>query len=98
MTHCNRKATPEEMAYARQVIEQAFPGLKPVFGGRGGRIAPRIRTIHFRLQDSAGNYRSNFVWLMPESMLSLSPACISRLVARSNGRIPEKRNRRPVRC
>lgn len=98
MTHQNRKATPAEMAYARQVIEEAFPGLSPQFGGRGGRMAPRIRTLHFRLRDESGSFCSNVVWLLPDGIMSLTPACIQKLVARSNGRKPRNRTRRPVRC
>jgi hypothetical protein len=73
------------MAHARAVIEEAFPGLIAVFGGRAGTVAPRIRTISFRLRDEMGKYHSNVVWLMPEGILSLTPDEVRELVRRSNG-------------
>jgi hypothetical protein len=89
MGNQNRKATAAEMKHARSVIREAFPDLEPVFGGHGnygGHRAPRDHTISFRLRDSMGKFRSNVVWLMPESLASLTVSDIQALIGRSNGR------------
>jgi hypothetical protein len=78
------------MAHVRKVIEEAFPGLTLVFGGRGGTMSPRIRTIHFRLRDAMGRFHSNVIWTMPDGIMSLTPEDIRRMVAESNG---QKRRR-----
>lgn len=73
------------MERIRDTIRAAFPDLEPVFGGRGGTVAPRARTIHFRLRDARGQYRSNVVWLMPDELSTLTPEDIHRRVNASNG-------------
>ena len=85
MGNRNRKATKAEMDRIRCVIREAFPDLEAVFGGRGGTVAPRDRTIHFRLRDARGRYRSNVVWLLPDELATLTVADIQRCVNRSNG-------------
>ena len=85
MTHQNRKATKAEMAHARRAIKEAFPEWNPVFSGRGGSVAPRIRTISFRLQDDMGKFHSNVVWLMPDELATLTVQDIRAMVMRSNG-------------
>jgi hypothetical protein len=57
MGNRNRKASREEMAKVRRVIEAAFPDCTPAFGGHGdygGHRAPRDHTISFRLQAPKG--------------------------------------------
>jgi hypothetical protein len=88
MGNQNRKATKEELAHARSVISEAFPEMVPLFGAHsdyGGHRAPRDHTIAFRLQDERGRFRSNVVWLMPDSLAALTVADVQALVARSNG-------------
>ncbi|CAG0965906.1 hypothetical protein PLCT2_01035 [Planctomycetaceae bacterium] len=88
MGHQNRKATKEEMAHARAVIEEAYPDLVAVFGGKayGGTMAPRVRTISFRLRDNRGKFHTNVIWLQPEWLDSLTVADVMNLVKRSNGK------------
>src|SRR5256885_7427647 len=89
MGNQNRKATREEMAHARRVIKEAFPELTPVFGSHGdygGHRAPRDHTISFRLQDARGRFRSNVVWVMPDSLSSLTVDSVRGLVAEANGK------------
>jgi len=85
----NRPATRAEMAHTRQVIRDAFPGMEPEFGGGGtygGRRAPRVRTISFRLRDERGRLRSNVVWLLPEWLAHLTVDEVRYLVHRASGR------------
>lgn len=89
MGNQNRKATKAEMDRIRRVIQSAFPDLSPVFGGHGnygGHRAPRDHTISFRLQDEAGTFRSNVVWLMPDQLRSLTAEELRALVNRANGK------------
>ena len=88
MGNQNRKATKQEMAHARRVIREAFPEFVPVFGAHsdyGGHRAPRDHTIAFRLQDERRRFRSNVVWLMLDSLATLTVGSIRALVAESNG-------------
>lgn len=87
MANTNRKATREEMARIAQTINAAYPSYEVVFGGHIGRIAPRVRTISFRLRDQNGKFRSNPVWLMPDDLASLTPGNIRWLVERANGNV-----------
>jgi hypothetical protein len=89
MGNKNRKATREEMARARQVIQDAFPDLETVFGAHGdygGYRAPRDHTISFRLRDQRGKFRTNVVWLLPQWLGALTVADVEFLVSRANGR------------
>jgi hypothetical protein len=89
MGNKNRKATKEEMAHARQVIQEAFPDMEPVFGAHGdygGHRAPRDHTISFRLRDQQGKFRTNVVWLLPQWLGALTVADVESLVSRANGR------------
>jgi hypothetical protein len=88
MGYQNRKATKNEMAHVRRVIAEAYPDLKPVFGGHsayGGHRAPRDHTISFRLLDQHGKYHSNVIWLMPDCLAKLTADDIRAQVAQSNG-------------
>ena len=54
MGNVNRKATGDEMAYATQVIREAFAEYEVVWGSHGdygGGRAPRDHTLSFRLRD-----------------------------------------------
>ena len=89
MGNQNRKATKDELAHARSVIREAFPDMVPVFGAHsdyGGHRAPRDHTIAFRLQDERGRFHSNVIWVMPDSLGTLTTADVQALVARSNGK------------
>jgi hypothetical protein len=89
MGNVNRKATKQEMAHARRVINEAYPHYDAVFGGHssyGGHRAPRDHTISFRLRDRRGKYHSNVVWLTPEYLSDLTVADIHSLVAAANGK------------
>jgi len=89
MGNKNRKATKNEMAHVRRVIAEAYPELEPVFGGHsayGGHRAPRDHTISFRLRDELGKFRSNVVWLMPDSLATLTAEDILARVAKSHGK------------
>ena len=88
MGNQNRKATKDELAHARSVLREAFPDMVPVFGAHsdyGGHRAPRDHTIAFRLRDERGRFGSNVIWLMPDSLGTLTVADAQTLVARSNG-------------
>lgn len=96
MGNANRKATDDEMAYAAQIIRAAFPDFEPVFGGHssyGGHRAPRDHTISFRLRDRWGKYRSNVVWIMPQSLNSLTVDSVLALVSQANGAQSGERRR-----
>lgn len=89
MSNRNRKASKAEMAHARRVVREAYPKMEPVFGGHGdygGRRAPRVRTISFRLRDEQGRIRSNVVWLNPQRLASLTVDDVRALVRRASGR------------
>lgn len=88
MGNQNRKASSEEMGHARRIIQEAFPGLSPVFGSHGdcgGHRAPRDHTIAFRLRDERGKFRSNVVWVMPNAIGSLTVAEVQAMVRWANG-------------
>jgi hypothetical protein len=77
------------MERVRNVIREAYPELEAVFGGHGnygGHRAPRDHTISFRLKDSNGKFCSNVVWLMPQSLGTLTAADIEVLVSHANGK------------
>jgi hypothetical protein len=89
MSNQNRKATKEEMAHARSVIREAFPGLVAVFGAHGdygGHRAPRDHTISFRLRDGNEKFCSNVVWILPDSLRLLTVANVQAMVARASGK------------
>jgi len=89
MSNQNRKATPEEKAHARRVIREAFPDLTPVFGAHGdygGHRVPRDHTMAFRLQDARGKFRSNVIWVMPQSLGQLTVADVKAMVTAANGK------------
>jgi hypothetical protein len=94
-SHANRKATKEEMAYATQVIQGAYPEYEIVWGSHGdygGHRAPRDHTLAFRLRDKRGKYRSNVIWVAPESLSSITVGWVKKMVAR--GTSDKARSRR----
>jgi hypothetical protein len=87
--HANPKPSRRGLEHLRQVAEQAFPPHTIRFcshGDLGGHRAPRDHTLAFRLVDERGKYRSNVIWVMPQSLLSWTPACVRQAVDESNGK------------
>lgn len=83
-SHSNRKATQDEMAYATQVIQQAYPEYDVVWvshGDLGGGRAPRDHTLAFRLRDRWGKYHSNVIWVAPEWLSSITVAWVNKMVS-----------------
>lgn len=88
MGNRNRKATADEKAFATNVIEEAFPGMRPIWGVHGdygGHRAPRDHTIAFRLQDERGRFCSNVVWVMPDGLMMLTVENVRAMVRRAGG-------------
>ena len=84
----NRKATGEEKLHATRVIEEAYPGMRPVCGAHGdygGHRAPRDHTIAFRLQDERGQFRSNVIWVMPAQLALLTVESVRAMVRKAGG-------------
>lgn len=84
----NRKATRAEKARATRVIEEAFPGMRPIWGAHGdygGHRAPRDHTIAFRLQDDRGRFRSNVIWVMPNQLAHLTVEDVRAMVGNAGG-------------
>ena len=84
-SHANRKATKDEMAHATQVIQEAYPEYDVVWGSHGnfgGHRAPRGHTLAFRLRDRMGKYRSNVIWVAPDSLSSITAGWVKKMVAR----------------
>ena len=87
--HANPKPSKAGVAHLRRVTREAFPDHTIELcshGDLGGHRAPRDHTLAFRLVDSRGKYRSNVIWIMPESLTSWSADQVRRTVDRSNGR------------
>jgi hypothetical protein len=95
-SHANRKATKEEMAYATEVIQEAFPEYDVVWGSHGdygGGRAPRDHTLAFRLRDGSGKYHSNVIWVDPDGLLSITVAWVRKMVSRGTSHKPRSRRR-----
>lgn len=95
-SHANRKATKDEMAYATQVIQEAYPQYEVVWGSHGdygGHRAPRDHTLAFRLRDRWGKYHSNVIWVPPERLSSLTVASVKKMVERGTSNQPKSRRR-----
>ena len=89
MGNRNRKVTRQEKELLLRVITAAYPECDVVFGAHGdygGHRAPRDHTFSFRLRDRGGKFCSNVVWLLPDTISSLTADDVVRLVRRSNGR------------
>ena len=75
----------DEKSHATGVIEEAFPGMRPVWGAHGdygGHRAPRDHTIAFRLEDARGTFCSNVVWVMPGQLATLTVEQVRAMVGR----------------
>jgi len=84
-SHANRKATKAEMAYATEVIQEAYPEYDVVWGSHGdydGHRAPRDHTLAFRLRDKMGKYHSNVIWVDPEWLSSITVGWVKKMVGR----------------
>jgi hypothetical protein len=95
-SHSNRKATNEEIAYATQIIQEVFPDYDVVWGSHGdygGHRAPRDHTLAFRLRDKLGKYRSNVIWVAPESLACMTPEWVTKMVRRGTSNRPRSRRR-----
>jgi hypothetical protein len=82
-SHANRKATKKEMARATDVIQEAYPDYDVVWGSHGdfgGHRAPRDHTLAFRLRDRLGRYRSNVIWVAPDSLSSITVEWVKKTV------------------
>ena len=86
MGNVNRKATSDEMAHLTQTVGTAYPDCEIVFGGPPGHRAPRVRTLSFRIRDRQGESKSNYIWVMPDQIMHLTPGNIRWLVKRANGK------------
>ena len=95
-SHSNRKASDDEMAYATQIIQEAYPEYGVVWGSHGdygGHRAPRDHTLAFRLRDRGGKYHSNVIWVAPESLPGITVAWVKRMVKRGTSNKPRSRRR-----
>ena len=96
MGNVNRKATRDEMAYATQVIQEAYPEYDVVWGGHGnygGGRAPRDHTLSFRLRDRMGKYHSNVLWVSPEGLSGLTAAWVRKVVRQGTSHKVRRRRR-----
>jgi hypothetical protein len=95
-SHSNRKATHDGMAYATQVIQEAFPEYEVVWGSHGdygGHRAPRDHTLSFRLRDRWGKYHSNIIWVFPECLSNITVEWVKKTVKRGTNHKPRSRRR-----
>ena len=95
-SHANRKATDDEMAYATQVIQEAFPEYEVVWGSHGdygGHRAPRDHTLAFRLRDQWGKCHSNVIWVAPEWLSNITVGWVKKKVKRGTSDKPRSRRR-----
>lgn len=95
-SHANRKATQDEMAYANQVIQEAYPEYEVVWGSHGdfgGHRTPRDHTLAFRLRDQWGKYHSNVIWIAPDWLSSITAAWVKKMVERGSSNKPRSRRK-----
>lgn len=94
--HANRKATDDEMMFATQVIQQAYPEYDVVWGSHGdygGSRAPRDHTLSFRLRDRWGRYHSNVIWIAPKWLSSINVAWVKKMVKQGTSNKPRSRRK-----
>ena len=87
--HANPKPKSSGKAHLKKVAKEAFPKYTLEFCSHsdfGGHRAPRDHTLGFRLKDSRGNYKSNVVWVMPQSLLNWTSTNVRSVVDKANGR------------
>ncbi|MGD9160766.1 MAG: hypothetical protein PVG39_20275 [Desulfobacteraceae bacterium] len=87
--HANPKPDKKDLSHFKQVVKEAFPQYSINIcshGDLGGHRAPRDHTIAFRLIDAHGKFRSNVVWVMPQSLKYWTVDDVKKAVKRSNGK------------
>lgn len=87
--HANPKPEKDGLAHLTRVASEAYPNHTIRFcshGDLGGHRAPRDHTLAFRLVDGRGKFRSNVVWVAPESLKSWTADDVRRAVDESNGK------------
>ena len=87
--HANPKPSKENIKHLRKVAREAFPQYNIKFcshGDLGGHRAPRDHTLAFRLMDERGNFRSNVVWVFPQSLGFWTADDVKKAVDQSNGK------------
>jgi hypothetical protein len=95
-SRAKRDAAKDEMAFATQIIQEAYPEYEVVWGSHGdygGHRAPRDHTLAFRLRDQRGKYHSNVIWVAPESLSSITVAWVKKVVSRGTSHKPRSRRR-----
>ena len=96
MGSVNRKATGDEMGYATQVIQEAFPEYDVVWGSHGdygGGRAPRDHTLSFRLRDRWGKYHSNVIWVHPAGLSGITVEWVRKAVKHGTSHKPRSRRK-----
>ncbi len=87
--HATPKPDQDALEHLRRVARTAFPQYSIRFcshGNLGGHRAPRDHTLAFRLVDARGRFRSNVIWVMPQSLKAWTANCVRRAVDESNGK------------
>jgi len=68
-----------------QAVSKGFPGCSAEFSGRGGSMAPRVRTLSFRVHhDQKNQFISNVIWLNPEYDGNITVGDIIAMIKESN--------------
>jgi hypothetical protein len=69
----------------KKAVSQGFPGCIAEFSGRGGSMAPRVRTLSFRVHNTQKNkFISNVIWLNPEYDGDITEVDIIDMIKSSN--------------
>ena len=87
--HANPKPDREGIKHLRRVAREAFPNHTIQFcshGDLGGHRAPRDHTLAFRLVDAKGRFRSNVIWVMPQTLTTWNADDVRCAVDKSNGK------------
>ena len=87
--HANLKPDKAGLQHLRRVAREAFPKFSVRFcshGDLGGHRAPRDHTLAFRLVDDRGKFRSNVIWVMPQTLSTWTADDVRRAVDESNGK------------
>ena len=86
--HANPKPGKLGKSHLRAIAKEAFPKCQIEFCSHsdwGGQRAPRDHTLGFRLKDSRGKYKSNVVWVFPQSLSNWTKQEVLDAVAKANG-------------
>jgi len=87
--HANPKPDKKGLRHLKRLAQEAFPGCDIQFcshGDLGGHLAPRVCTLAFRLVDAQGKFRSNVIWVWPQTLKNWTAADVRHAVDRSNGK------------